>query len=67
MRSSSGIAAMETVGVLVVAGGVSSQEYTEISGSYTLASRNIVDPAPGEKRDRAAFFFNSDTAKSIYL
>lgn len=59
--------------ILVVAlivsatGGASSQEYERISGSYAIVSQNIVDPAPGEKKDRVALSFDSDTARRIFM
>jgi hypothetical protein len=52
--------------VLAASGAVLAGGYSKVFGSYMIASKNITDPAPNEKKDRVAFFLDSSTAKSIY-
>jgi len=40
--------------------------YKKIAGSYAISSRNLIDPAPGEKKDRAVFFLEGDAAMDMY-
>ena len=40
--------------------------YKKLAGSYAISSKNLIDPAPGEKQDRAVFFLEGDSAMDIY-
>lgn len=47
-------------------GADSANGYMKVDGSYLIASKNLIDPAPTEKKDRAAFFLVGATAKDMY-
>lgn len=43
-----------------------SDGYKKLSGSYAVSSKNLIDPAPGEKKDRMVFFLEGDAAMDMY-
>lgn len=43
-----------------------SEGFKKLTGSYMIASKNLIDPAPGEKKDRVALFLEGDAARDIY-
>ncbi|MDH0867595.1 hypothetical protein [Mitsuaria sp. GD03876] len=42
------------------------QEYRPLQGKYAIAGAHLVDPAPGEKRDRAVMFIEGDAAADMF-
>lgn len=40
--------------------------YRPLKGSYAVTSKNLVDPAPREKKDRIVFFLEGKSALDMY-
>ncbi|WP_141100975.1 hypothetical protein [Roseateles aquatilis] len=47
-------------------GMVPAQEYKSLQGRYAVSGAHLVDPMPGEKRDRAVFFIEGQAAIDMY-
>lgn len=52
--------------ILFATAPASAQEYRSLEGQYAIASKTLLDPPPGETRDRAVFSIQGDGAKAIY-
>jgi hypothetical protein len=43
-----------------------SSGYTKIGAQFMITGKDLVDPPPGQKKDRLALFLTGDGAKAIY-
>jgi hypothetical protein len=62
MRSALFLAAVLTA----AASGLKAQEFKPITGQYGIASKTILDPPPGEKKDRVLLFIHGSGARDVY-
>lgn len=57
-------------GVLVAALGLGSAaaalDVKPLAGSYAIGSATLVDPPPGEKKDRLLLYLDGDAAREVY-
>lgn len=59
-----GLIALSSISVCASLGAQS--DYKEMVGKYSFVSHNVVDPLPGEARNRVALFIEGSAAKEIY-
>ncbi|PRC93460.1 hypothetical protein [Solimicrobium silvestre] len=52
--------------LLLTLGVGNAQEIKDVEATYAISSKTIIDPAPGEKKDRVLLFLTGTGAKEIY-